>query len=287
MPRAAQSNPAAGPQAPLLLLAPEEGTSIVAELDHDTYPRIAYSDRKGLDLEGNVVCGQLKALCMDVQFLTRHSSAGDLVVYIAGKDGGHLPTLSRMFPALKFDVFDMPQTNPLLLGETSSRFNFINRKFEDKDAAGYGAMAAEAAARGVNKVLLVCDMRPVDMASKIAAPGDITLHTLFINDKDEMNVQMRWVQQMKPRQALIRFRVPYNETDGDLGNREAPDVPVTITYLKGKMFLQPFCKRTSTEASCLRPTTCPPPPPASLTHPFSGRSRCTWTRSTRTRASTT
>lgn len=228
-----------------LELAPEKGHGVIMELDHTTYPRMHYADRKGLDLTGNVYCGQLKALCMDVQFLTAHSSTGDLVVYIAGRDGGHLPTLSRMFPCLRFDVFDLPQANPLLLGETCPKFNFINRKFNEQDAAGYRSMMQTQG----KEVLLISDMRPVDIEAKCAVSSDVTQHTLFVNDQDEMNVQMRWVQTMRPRQALIRFRVPYNETDGELGQRVAPEQPMTITYLKGKMFFQPFCKRTSTEAS--------------------------------------
>jgi hypothetical protein len=56
-----------------------------------------------------------------VAFLTQWASPGDLVVYVGGGTGMHLPTLARMFPMVHFDVFDVKPLNALILGETAPR----------------------------------------------------------------------------------------------------------------------------------------------------------------------
>lgn len=53
-------------------------------------------------------------------------------------------------------------------------------------------------------------------------------------DFQEMKEQKEWVETMVPRQALLRFKVPYE------GHQ-------TVEYLAGEMYLQPFSKRSSTE----------------------------------------
>ena len=185
-------------------------------MDHETHPRIPYEHRKSLSLDGAEVCGKLKALCSEVQFLTKVASPGDVVVYVAGSQGSHLPTLSKMFPMLRFDVFDMlTPLNPLVLAECASRFTFVSRKFEDRDARGYNCMG--------QRVLFMSDMRPLD--DRPCGTHNTTYLTSFHDEDHDMKIQRKWVETMQPRQALLRFRIPYNETDGEIGKREAPDTP--------------------------------------------------------------
>jgi hypothetical protein len=64
---------------------------------------------------------------METSFLTNWAAPDDVIVYIGGGNGNHLPTLSRMFPMVHFDVFDLFPLNALVLGETARRFSFIPR----------------------------------------------------------------------------------------------------------------------------------------------------------------
>lgn len=99
---------------------------------HSTSPRIPYHPRESKDKNQIMHCGQLKLLCLEAEFLNKWAEPGDLVVYVSGSGCMHLPTISRMFPKIHFDVYDTIPLNPLILGETAPRFSFIQRKFETK-----------------------------------------------------------------------------------------------------------------------------------------------------------
>lgn len=70
-------------------------SEIRRRLDHGSDPRLAYEPRASKDKASVMHCGQLKLLCMETAFLTEHASAGDVVVYVGGGNGVHLPTLAR------------------------------------------------------------------------------------------------------------------------------------------------------------------------------------------------
>lgn len=213
------------------------GPLVTPKLDHETYPRIKWEHRKNLDLEGVASMGVLKLLLTEIQFLTKHASSGDTVVYIAGSQGSHLLTLARMFPFLQFHVYDMGPFPAIQLGEASNRFKFMARKLTQEDLKGYYGMR--------DKVLLLSDVKPLEFRGNRST--HTTVHTQFMEDRDEMNLQRSWVCSMKPRQALLRLRIPYNETDGSLGKRRTPDKAMSISYLDGEMFFQPFGRRSAVE----------------------------------------
>lgn len=60
------------------------------------------------------------------------------------------------------------------------------------------------------------------------------VHLLFFITEQEMDDQRRWVEIIKPRQALLRFKIPYEGME-------------SVEYLAGDLYLQPFTKRSSTE----------------------------------------
>lgn len=213
--------------------------SLQRTIDHGTSKRMVYHSRESDDKNMIMQCGQLKLLCTETSFLTRWASPGDVVVYVGGGNGIHLPTIARMFPMVHFDVFDVMPPSPLVMGETSSRFSFIQRKFNMEDAVGYSNIG--------DKVLFISDARPCAAAAvgdETAAPktkrgtkmaAASAANVVVRGDgMAEMVDQKRWVEAMKPRQALLRFKLPY-------------DSPTKVEYLSGTHYIQPFTKRSSTE----------------------------------------
>lgn len=64
-------------------------------VDHSTSQRLKYRPRESQEKNLIMHCGQLKLLLAETHFLTQWSSANDIVIYIGGASGMHLPTLSR------------------------------------------------------------------------------------------------------------------------------------------------------------------------------------------------
>lgn len=64
---------------------------------HERDPKMKYEPR-ATDAKSSIMhCGQLKLLCMETAFLTEWGKPNDVVVYVGGGNGIHLPTLARYF----------------------------------------------------------------------------------------------------------------------------------------------------------------------------------------------
>lgn len=102
-------------------------------VSHDTDQRMEYQSRHTKDKSSIMHCGQLKLMCMETSFLTDWAAKGDLVVYVGGGNGLHLPTLARMFPMLSFDVYDVQRISPDILAETAGQFRFVAPRHTEAD----------------------------------------------------------------------------------------------------------------------------------------------------------
>lgn len=133
-----------------------------------------------------------------------------------------------MFPMVHADIFDAkPKDIKLWHDVPSNACTMIQRPFEMKDAAGYSDMS--------HRVLFISDMRSV---SKDTKPGKL----FTVKDSDilaDLDLQQEWVERMNPRQALLKFRMPFDSKE------------LTLRYLDGDMYVQPFTQRSSTEVSPL------------------------------------
>lgn len=197
-------------------------SEIKRTIDHEADPRRTYEPRPSKDKSSVMHCGQLKLLCMETAFLTEWAAPGDTVVYVGGGNGVHLPTLARLFPMLNFDVYDVPRLAPALLADTARQFRFIGRRFTDADAEAYAPMR--------DRIVLLSDVRPRVTGEMNPRERKTAVH----DDFGDMEEQQSWVERMRPRQAFVRFRVPY-------------EGPAKVGYLDGDLYLQPFTKRSSIE----------------------------------------
>lgn len=73
----------------------DEKTFLKRTLCQDSSERLPYVTRDSNSKSNIMHSGQLKLLCMETSFLTKWAAPDDIVVYIGGGNGNHLPTLAR------------------------------------------------------------------------------------------------------------------------------------------------------------------------------------------------
>lgn len=127
--------------------------------------------------------GQRKLLVSEIDFLARYSEPGDLVVYAGSAPGHHIAFLARLFPQLRFDLWD-----PREFGvRPSARLRLNVGLFTGEVADSY---------RGRN-ALLVSDIRSRPSSTGIA---------------EDMDAQAAWAKRMDAKAWCLKFRPPMGGT---------------------------------------------------------------------------
>lgn len=185
--------------------------------------RIGYEERQAAEEECDAVdkkihLGQLKLLITEIMFLSKVSSPGDTVVYVGAGSGYHNRKLAKMFPKLKFELWDKTKFD---VDETDN-IKLFTRYFFDEDAIDYK--------KSGKSILFMCDMRVLNIrdAKSLKDDGEII--------EQDMIDQMRWVQIMRPKYTFLKFRFSWE--------------PGKVKYLTGTVYLQPYSP-VSTEARLL------------------------------------
>ncbi len=175
----------------------------------DDDPELTYRRRKD-ELKTVHHWGQRKLLMSEIEFLTMYAEEGDLVVYAGAAPGTHIKILAFMFPFLKFVLVD---PNPFKVKETD-RIECRQEYFTDE-------MAQEFAGKDV---LFISDIRT-----------DIDQDGV---DRD-MLVQQKWVEIMKPKNSILKFRLPWCQ--------DCDNVIEELEYLDGEVYFPVWGPRTTTE----------------------------------------
>ena len=165
--------------------------------------------------------GQRKLLMEEVDFLTAHAVGARVVVYAGAAPGTHIPYLGTLFPWLEWELFDPREFAPGT--RHAPRVRTHVQFFEDVDAKKFA---------GRPGVLFVSDIRTGEAVH--------TLDTATANAlvADDMAMQRRWVELMRPAAFSLKFRLPYSVN----GGRLAP-----VEYLAGEVRVQPWAPLSSTE----------------------------------------
>lgn len=188
-------------------------------------PGLAYRRRKG-EAKSVAHWGQRKLLLAEIEFLTSYARPGATLVYAGAAPGMHIPLLLRLFPDVaRFVLVDPNPFHRALKGCKDPRLELRQRPFDD-------ALAREFAA--VGDVLFVSDVRTADYVRM--TPEQVEQHVWL-----DMCDQQRWFLLMRPRKALLKFRLPWAH-----GTRSR--------YLNGLVLLPIFGPQTTSEAR-LVPTT--------------------------------
>lgn len=168
--------------------------------------------------------GQLKLFFTELLFLTLCTKPGDKIIYVGAAPGYHITKLADLFPDINFDLWDPRKF------ETEERKNIklYNDYFTDTSANSYAQDELNN-----ERLLFICDLRTLKIG-EYKKFKDIDRMDELVDD--DMIMQKRWCQIIKPEYAYLKFRLPYI-------------VPRT-EYLSGTIYLQPYTK-ISTEARLL------------------------------------
>ncbi len=190
--------------------------------------------------------GQLKLLMSEIRFLTLYLEREHLnpqVVYAGASPGQHIPILLSLFPQVKFHLYD-----PRGFGiQGSDQIFLYNQYFTDEDAKDWSE---------IEEVYFISDIRTADFVrnKRLGHEGDFKTEADVWTDNIR---QMKWVQIMRPVQALLKFRLPYVQQWRQAVHENSrflrtylSEGGVTAThasYLDGLLFEQPWKAPTSTE----------------------------------------
>ena len=155
--------------------------------------------------------GQRKLLMTEIDFLTQYSKENDLVLYVGAAPAIHTPLLSKLFPTLKFILIDPMKFS---IHETDN-IKIIKEYFTDEKAKEFIG----------RDFLFICDIR-ISNNEKNYKPTENEV-------KMDMIIQQKWVEIMKPRFSILKFRLPWDQE--------------TFEYLDGNITIQPWGPQSSTE----------------------------------------
>ena len=186
----------------------------------------------------NMHFGQRKLLMSEIQLLTEYyasdnSKADPVVVYVGAAPGSHLITLSRLFPRVRFILYDAARFDQRLL-ENTEVFK-IRKEFFTEDSCQ--DILAEVSR---DRLLFVSDIRKSAVANGLPGhKGDLS-SAFEQGVMEDMITQQNWVLNMKPRFSLLKFRMPYNLQCED-----------KISFLDGRLLYGVWAKPTSGETRLL------------------------------------
>jgi len=173
-------------------------------------PKLPYRSSKG-QLRISLHHGQRKLLLSEIEFLTQFGRMSRNVVYAGAAPGYHIPLLAKLFPRHTFYLYD-----PAKFGiRSTSNIRIYQECFTDEIATQLSETLLD--------ILFICDIR---------RPDDDP-HKFEENVLEDMNMQMRWTQIMRPMKSMLKFRFPYHLTE--------------IEYLEGRLFYQAWAPVKSGE----------------------------------------
>jgi len=157
-------------------------------------PRTSYR-RRNSDGKSVIHWGQRKLLLSEIEFLTLYGDLSSTVVYAGAAPGSHITKLSDMFPDLKFILYDPNDFDPKLKSpKYEKKIEIVQKYFLDETAKKFEN----------DGVLFISDIRTANW------------HKMKEEDVQERvredNKWMKdWVLLMKPKKAMLKFKVPYPE----------------------------------------------------------------------------
>jgi hypothetical protein len=145
----------------------------------------------------NTHIGQLKLLISELQTLTYYTDTTlvKTVVYVGAAPGNHIFVLSKLFPMIKFYLYDISDNwDKRLIDNDSIIIN--NKYFEDSDV-DFWRMYHEP-------YLFISDIRNLNVQDK---PRDLFKREAMV--WSDMVLQKNWLEALRPEIALLKFKLPY------------------------------------------------------------------------------
>jgi len=201
----------------------QKASSFSRKLNPRSRRKKYYTEKSTKDTIHN---GQRKLLLTEIEFFLQEYHKLDnrkkICVYIGASTGHdkslHTYTLAQMFPEFTFHLYDI-HTFYHKLYELPN-VQIFQRYFTDKDSIQY---------KGKN-VFMISDMRDLDIGNAKNKENIGKQNSIVQGD---MKMQMKFYQDMKPKSALLKFRLPW--------------LPGKTTYLDGDIYYQVWQGKHSAE----------------------------------------
>lgn len=198
-------------------------------------PRSKYERRSGFD-KTTIHYGQRKLLLSEIEFLTlvanelhqTNNRNPVVLVYAGAAPGLHTPMLTWMFPFIREFVLVDPAKFELDETKMRCKYRLIRECFTDEMAE----QLRDEFAKDSTEVLLVSDIRTADHRKLESDETELRV-------EEDMTMQMKWHDIMKPYKSMFKFRLPYV---GDNKNSKT-----SIEYLDGDIYFQIWEGKTSSE----------------------------------------
>jgi hypothetical protein len=190
----------------------------------------------------------------EIQFLTfvdETKIPNPVVVYAGAAPGIHIPELCKMFPHMKFYLYDPAPFGITITPEFQDQI-FINHQADTGPNKGLFTDEIAHIWSGRNDVIFISDIRgdyyliPDEIKSNVVEKAEYTKNNNKILNED-MRLQKNWVNIIKPKLASLKFRLPYYEP-GVIDDDNYP-------YLDGFILKQTWVGQTSTECRLIVPET--------------------------------
>lgn len=178
----------------------------------------------------NVHRGQRKLLISEVQLLTEYykkSKEHPVVIYVGAAPGIKNIILTRMFPYVKFVLFDGAKFNERLKEPKYKKVFEIHEGDDGFFTTEKCKQLVERKAFGDRPIIFISDIRLGENDFEGGVARDMAL-------------QKEWVQILKPELSLLKFRLPYTMKHGE-----------TLKYMKGTLFYGIWAKPNSGETRLL------------------------------------
>lgn len=207
-------------------------------LDSSSHEKLKY-DKKISFLKNNHL-GQLKLFSNELEFVLSYCCDSNIllkkkiILYIGAGPGNHLVYLARMFPTFEWHLFDC-RFDPKL--ESVKNIFLEKRYFDEGSLKTYQDLI-----RNENiDLYLISDIRDLSYNSK---DWNVEEELKVLED---MALQKSWVEALKPRYSMLKFRLPFPEPE--VLERLGDEVP----YLYGTIYKQPWARGKSIETRLIVP----------------------------------
>jgi hypothetical protein len=182
---------------------------------------------KGTNVTLSPYWGQRKLLMTELFLLLNYTNY-DHLVYAGAAPGNHIPYLANIFPEITFHLFDPKDMSIPPWPNTI----FYKELFTDEWAYRFRTVS--------DQCIFVSDIRN----TKYNREEDVeTMNNIVIED---MELQRKWVEIIRPRVFMLKFRLPFPAEILSEGTSKKYQER-TVQYLDGKILKQPYIGPASSE----------------------------------------
>jgi hypothetical protein len=207
-----------------------KGAYCLQRFDLSAAPRLKYREHTNC-YKITTHHGQRKLLLSEIPFIHQwmRPERKTVVLYVGAASGHHTSILSAMFPAVTFYCYDKAPYHGSLIQYAlryPQRIILRSEFYTDESHIEFADPETD--------YLFICDIRT---AEKQGSSNKSEWEKEIVQN---MRMQEQWVKLLRPRKALLKFRLPFNDPT-------RTDTPKSLSYLGGDIYPQCWTGQSSTE----------------------------------------